>query len=69
MIHPRLSFFPTNKFLIRLLVKKKINLFIKGFSANNSSFIKAEGFFFFFYKAADNPRIPDLTELYFIFPR
>lgn len=48
---------------------EKINLLIKGFSANNSDFIKEEGFYFFFYKAADNLRIPDLTELYFIFPR
>lgn len=68
MIHPRLSFFPSNKFLIRLLVKKSTYL-SKGFLQTIPISLKKRDFIFFFYKAADNLRIPDLTELYFIFPR
>jgi len=39
MIHLYLSFFPTDKFVIRFLIK--IDFFMKVFSAKNFSFIKA----------------------------
>lgn len=50
MIHPRLSFFPTNKFLIRLLVKKKkkSTYLSKGFLQTTPVSLKQRDFFFFF---------------------